>query len=73
MAKSSAELEKEFIDIAKQKTGKSLGEWLSLVNSSGIQKRNDVQEWLKKENGLNHMQSQIIVGIYLNDGNPVYG
>jgi len=72
VAKTSAELEKEFIDTAREKTGRSLKEWLSLVGTSGIQKRNDVQDWLKKEQGLNHMQSQFIVGIYLNNGNPVY-
>jgi predicted transport protein len=72
MAKTSGEIEKEFIDTAKTQTGKSLKEWLGLVKSSGIEKRNDILEWLKKGHGLKHMQAQLITGIYLNNGNPVY-
>ncbi len=72
MAKTSGELEKEFIDTAKEKTGKDLNGWLSLVRSSGIAKRNDILDWLKKCHGLNHLQAQFVTGIYLNNGNPVY-
>lgn len=72
MAKTSSELEKEFIDGAKEKTGKSLKEWLSLAKSSGIEKRNDLLDWLKKGHGLNHMQAQFVTGIHLNNGNAVY-
>ncbi|QLH33746.1 MAG: hypothetical protein HWD62_16235 [Cyclobacteriaceae bacterium] len=38
MVKTSGEIEKEFIDTAKDKTGKSLQDWLKLVKSSGIEK-----------------------------------
>jgi predicted transport protein len=72
MAKTSGELEKEFIDTAKDKTGKTLVQWLSLVKASGIEKRNDILDWLKKGHGLGHMQAQFVTGIYLNNGNPVY-
>ncbi|QLH28634.1 MAG: DUF4287 domain-containing protein [Candidatus Parvibacillus calidus] len=48
MAKTSGELETEFIETAKEKTGKTLQEWLTLVKSSKIQKQNDILEWLKK-------------------------
>src|SRR6185295_18729698 len=72
MAKTSGELEKEFIDTAKEKTGKSLQEWLKAIKSSGIEKRNDILEWLKKPHGLNHMQAQFLTGIHLNNGDPVY-
>ena len=72
MAKTSSELEKEFIDGAKEKTGKSLEEWLSLVKSSGIEKSSDILNWLKKGHGLNHMQAQFVSGIHLNNGKPVY-
>ena len=72
MAKTSGELEKEFIDTAKEKTGRSLQEWLKAVKSSGIEKRNDILEWLKKTHRLNHMQAQFITGIHLNNDNPVY-
>jgi predicted transport protein len=73
MAKTSGELETEFIETAKDKTGKTLHEWLNLVKSSKIQKQSDILEWLKKGHGLNHMQAQFVAGIFLNNGNPVYG
>lgn len=37
MAKTSGELEKEFIDSAKEKTGNSISEWLKIVKNSGIE------------------------------------
>lgn len=73
MAKTSGELETEFIQTAKNLTGKSLPEWLKTVKVSGLEKRNDILEWLKKGHGLNHMQAQFVAGIFLNNGNPVYG
>lgn len=72
MAKTSGEIEKEFIESAKEKTGKALEAWLKLIKASGIEKRNDILEYLKKTHQLNHMQAQLITGIYLNNGNPVY-
>ena len=72
MAKTSGEIEKEFIETAKDKTGKSLQDWLKAVKATGIEKRNDIVEWLKKDNNLNHTQAQLITGIFLNNGNPVY-
>lgn len=72
MAKTSGQIEKEFIETAKEKTGRSLPEWLIQVKSSNFEKRNDILEWLKKSHQLNHLQAQLITGIYLNNGNPVY-
>lgn len=72
MAKTSAELEREFIETAKGQTGRSLEEWLKITKASGIGKRNDILEWLKKGHGLNHLQAQFVAGIFLNNGKPVY-
>ena len=73
MEKTSGELETEFIETAKDKTGKTLQECLTWVKSSKIKKQKDILEWLKKGHGLNHMQAQFVAGIFLNNGNPVYG
>lgn len=72
MAKTSAELEKEFIVNSKSLTGNTLEEWLEIVSKTGQGKRNDIMDHLKKEYGVNHMQAQFIAGISLNNGNPVY-
>lgn len=72
MAKTSGEIEKEFLDKASEKTGKSVNDWIGLIKKSGLEKRNDILDWLKKVKGINHMHAQLITGIYLNNGNPVY-
>jgi hypothetical protein len=71
--KTSGEIEKEFIDNLKTSTGKSLPEWLKQLSTSGITKRNDLIKWLKERQGFGHMNASLLVGIYLNDGKPVYG
>ncbi len=72
MAKTSGEFEQEFIQSAKEKTGRSLEQWLALLKSTGYTKQMELLNWLKTEHGLNHMQAQFASGIFLNNGKPVY-
>jgi hypothetical protein len=72
MAKTSGELEREFIDTSKERTGKTLQQWLELVNASGKSSRIQILHWLRLGHGLNHLQAQLIAGIHLNQGRPVY-
>ncbi|WP_026897524.1 DUF5655 domain-containing protein [Daejeonella oryzae] len=72
MAKTAGEFEQEFIQTAKEKTGKSLEEWLELVKKTGYSKQMEILNWLKKEHQLNHMQAQFVAGIFLNNGQVVY-
>lgn len=72
MAKTSGEFEKEFIQTAKEKTGKTLEEWLPLVKKSGLSRQMEITNWLKETHKLNHLQSTLLAGLYLNNGKPVY-
>lgn len=72
MAKTMGEFEREFMQSAKEQTGKSFDQWLALVKTSGLTKQMEILNWLKREHQLNHMQSQFVAGIYLNNGKPVY-
>lgn len=72
-AKTSGEIEKEFIDNVKNSTGKALGDWMKHVAASGVTKRNDIIKWLKERQGFGHMNASLLTGIYLNNGKPVYG
>lgn len=72
MAKTSGDFELEFIQTAKEKTGKSLEQWLALVKPTGFTKQMEILNWLKKDHELNHMQASFVAGIYLNKGKPVY-
>ncbi|MCF8379198.1 MAG: DUF5655 domain-containing protein [Bacteroidales bacterium] len=73
MAKTSQEIEKEFIDGLKSNTGKDLKGWLTVIKDCGIEKRNDIIKWLKEKNNFGHMNASLLAGIYFNNGNPVYG
>lgn len=70
--KSSGELEKEFVDHIVERTGKDLPTWLGDIKSSGISKRNDIIQWLKKEHGFRYVNATWLAGIYLNKGKMVY-
>jgi predicted transport protein len=72
MAKTSGEYELEFIQTAKEKTGKTLEQWLGVVKPKDFKKQMEILNWLKKEHKLNHMQAAFVAGIYLNNGKPVY-
>ena len=72
MAKTSGEIEQEFIEGLKASTGKNLADWLTVIHKSGIGKRNDLVNWLKTDNGFGHMNASLLAGIHLNGGKPVY-
>jgi hypothetical protein len=72
MAKDSQRLEQEFIATAQQKTGRDVPEWMSVIQTSGLDKPNAILKWLKEEHKLNHLQANFLSGIYLNDGKPVF-
>jgi hypothetical protein len=72
MAKTPAELEKEFTENAKEKTGRTMDQWLAMAKASGMKKQMEILNWLKKDHGLNHMQAGFVASIYLNGGKAVY-
>jgi len=72
MAKTSGEFEQEFIQTAKEKTGKTLEQWLPVVKKSGLSKQMEITTWLKAEHRMNHLQASLLAGLYLNNGKPVY-
>ncbi len=70
--KTSGEVEKEFIDGLKEKTGRDLQGWLTAIDDLGNTKRNDLIKWLKEEQGFGHMNASLLASIHANDGKPVY-
>lgn len=72
MAKTSGEFEQEFIQTAKEKTGRTLDQWLPVVKKSGLSKQMEIANWLKTEHKMTHLQASLLAGLYLNDGKPVY-
>lgn len=69
--KTSTELELEFIESLHELTGVSLEGWLANLRGKDLISRNEIAEWLMTQ-GMNHLQSQLLAGIYLNNGRAVY-
>lgn len=72
-AKTSGEIEKEFIDGLKASTKKDLNGWLAEIRGLGLTKRNEIIDSLKNNYGFGHMNASLLAGIYVNDGKLVYG
>ncbi|MBA4850658.1 DUF5655 domain-containing protein [Emticicia sp. BO119] len=72
MIKTSAELEKEFMDTIQERTGKSMEQWFEIIKPSGFTKQMEILNWLKEDYQLNHLQASLLAGLYLNNGQPVY-
>ena len=72
MAKDSQRLEQEFIATVREKTGRDLAEWMTVIRVSGMDKPSAILNWLKAEHKLNHLQANFLSGIFLNDGKPVF-
>lgn len=72
MAKDSQALEQEFMATVKEKTGYTLDEWMKMIRATGLSKSKEIHAHLKDNYPLNHLQATFLMGIYLNDGQPVY-
>ena len=72
MAKDSQAIEQEFIDTVVEKTGHTLAEWMDIIRSTGLSKSKEIHTHLKDNYPLNYAQATFLMGIYMNDGQPVY-
>ncbi len=70
--KTAEELEKEFIELAREKTGKSVQEWIDDLETTSLTKMKETVDFIKTERGVSHMYATFIAGIFLNDGKPVH-
>jgi predicted transport protein len=60
MAKSPEEMVVSMIKNLKDKTGKSLEEWLAIVKSSGLEKHGEIIKLLKSEHSLTHGYANMV-------------
>jgi hypothetical protein len=60
MAKSPAEMKAAMIAGLREKTGKSLDEWLQILRSTGLAKHKEFVNLLKAQHGLTHGYANLI-------------
>ncbi len=65
MAKSPEEMAAAMIAGMKEKTGKTLEQWLALAKKSGAEKHGQVVSHLKSEHGLTHGFANLVAHKYL--------
>lgn len=61
MSLSPAQMQQAIIHNLKQKTGKTLSEWIALARSLQAASYKELQQRLKAEFGLGHVQAQTVV------------
>ena len=59
------EMEQAIVRNLREKTGKPLEEWFSVLRASSLSEKGELKEELKKLHGVGHFQAQTIVKFYL--------
>jgi predicted transport protein len=71
MAKSPEEMAAAMIANLKEKTGKTLKQWLPIMKAAKLEKHGQIVKFLKTEHGLTHGFANMIVHEFLKQGKPV--
>ncbi|MDN5202528.1 DUF5655 domain-containing protein [Fulvivirgaceae bacterium BMA10] len=72
MAKSSAQIEQEFMEGLAKNTAHSLEQWMAIIKRTELNNRNKILHWLKTNHSFGHVNASLLAGIYMNGGKPVY-
>ncbi len=67
MGLSPQEMDAAIVRNLPAKTGKSLDEWLKVLDESGLTAKKELKAHLKETHGVGHFQAQIIVKRFLED------
>lgn len=65
MGLSPKQMEEAILKNLKEKTGKSLPEWLSLLSEENLSNKKEMKICLKEKHALGHFQAQTIVDVFL--------
>lgn len=73
MAKSPEEMVASMIASLKDRTGKTLPQWLKIVKAAKLQKHGEIVKLLKGEHGVTHGYASLIAQQALSGGKPAPG
>lgn len=71
MSRDFGELEREFISELKARTGRSLDEWMSAIDTIGLRDKNAIIDWLRPQ-GFTFANASWLERIHHNGGKPIY-
>ena len=70
MAKSPEEMAASMVANLKEKTGKSLPQWLKITKAAKLAKHGEIVKFLKSEHGVTHGFANLIAHKTLEEGQP---
>lgn len=70
--KTSLELERTFVQTIRAQTGKSLKQWIQVLDDAEYASRTTVKRALIDTYNLKFLHAAMLTGIYFNNGKPVY-
>ena len=60
MALNPQQMSEAIIRNLKEKTGKTLDEWLEIISETELKEKKEVTQFLKTEKKLGHFQAQVV-------------
>ena len=65
------ERERQFLEALKADTGRTLEEWMAAITAQGLTQRNDIIDWLRRQNFM-FSKASWLERIHNNGGKPIY-
>jgi hypothetical protein len=65
------ERERQFLEALKADTGRTLEEWMAAITAQGLTQRNDIIDWLRRQNFM-FSKASWLERIHNNGGRPIY-
>ncbi len=73
MPGTTRELEQAFLSGLEYSTERSLVDWMEAIRDQPFSNKASIVKWLKEKYNFDHIDANLLAGIFLNDGKPVYG
>ena len=71
MSRNFIDLEREMIDDLERRTGRSLSDWMAMIDAAGLHGKNAVIDWLRPQ-GFTFANASWLERIHNNSGRPIY-
>ena len=71
MSTDYGQKERQFLVSLKADTGRDLGEWMDAISAEGLERRNDIIDWLRRQ-GFMFSKASWLERIHHNCGRPIY-
>lgn len=72
MSTDYGQKERQFLVSLKADTGRDLGQWMAAISAEGLERRNDIIDWLRRQ-GFMFSKASWLERIHHNCGRPIYG